>query len=120
MTPPASVLSRTLQSISITKIREIEKQQARYEKAKQDILTKADQFPNDPRKRIAALLQGLNDVYPEPLHDNKVKNIKHWLQQARYDASVPADMLKGWEELLRSKLEVQSRNLDWPTCTLDW
>ncbi|KAK6855779.1 hypothetical protein PG995_007930 [Apiospora arundinis] len=111
MTPPASVLSRTLQSISITKIREIEKQQARYEKAKQDILTKADQFPNDPRKRIAALLQGLNDVYPEPLHDNKVKNIKHWLQQARYDASVPADMLKGWEELLRSKLEVQSRKL---------
>ncbi|KAK8067023.1 hypothetical protein PG997_013770 [Apiospora hydei] len=114
MPPPASVLSRTLQSISITKIREIEKKRARYEESKQEILGKADQFPHDPRKRIAALLQGLNDVYPESLQGNKgnkVKNIKHWLQQARYDASVPAEMFKAWEELLRSKLEVQSRKL---------
>ncbi|KAK8110450.1 reverse transcriptase [Apiospora kogelbergensis] len=111
MTPPASVLSRTLQSISITKIREIEKQRVRYEKSKQDILAKADQFPNDPRKRIAVLLKGLGDVYQEALYDNKVNNIKHWLQQAIYDASVPADMLKGWEELVRSKLQVQSRKL---------
>ncbi|KAK6087808.1 hypothetical protein SCUP234_01447 [Seiridium cupressi] len=111
MAPPASVLSRTLQSISVTKTQEIEKQRARYEECKNGALEQADQFPNDPHKRIARLARGLLDLYPEATHDQKVKNIKYWLQQARYDASVPAEMLHAWEEVLRSKLEVQSRKL---------
>ncbi|KAK9775225.1 putative Reverse transcriptase domain-containing protein [Seiridium cardinale] len=111
MAPPASVLSRTLQSISMTKIQEIEKQRASYEERKNEVLEQADKFLNDPHKRIARLARGLLDLYPEATHDQKVKNIKYWLQQARYDASVPAEMLHSWEEVLRSKLEVQSRKL---------
>ena len=43
--------------------------------------------------------------------DNRVKNIRFWLQQSRYDASVPVEMLDSSERTLRSKLEVQSRKL---------
>ncbi|KAK8001945.1 hypothetical protein PG991_014167 [Apiospora marii] len=111
MAPPVSVLSRTLQSISVTKIREIEKERARYEESKRAVLAKADRFPDDPRGRVATLLHGVWEVCPDLMWVNQVKNIKHWLQQAQYDASVPADMFKTWEELLRSKLEVQSRKL---------
>ncbi|KAH8201197.1 hypothetical protein TruAng_004665 [Truncatella angustata] len=111
MAPPASVLSRTLQSISVTKIHEIEKQRARYEERKNEVLKQADRYPNEPHKRITTLSQGLADLYPEALQDRKVKNIKYWLQQARYDASVPANMIESWEDVLRSKLEVQSRKL---------
>jgi hypothetical protein len=111
MAPPASILSRTLQSISVTKISEIEKQRARYETSKSEVLVKADRYPNDPHKRIQQLSRGLQVLDPEAVHDPQVKNIKHWLQQARYDASVPDEMVRSWEELLRSKLEVQSRRL---------
>lgn len=111
MTPPVSVLSRTLQSISVTKIREIEKERARYEESKRDVVAKAARFPDDPRNRIATLLYGVWEICPDIMWVNQVKNINHWLQQARYDASVPAEMFTTWEELLRSKLEVQSRKL---------
>ncbi|KAK8135361.1 hypothetical protein PG984_003301 [Apiospora sp. TS-2023a] len=111
MAPPVSVLSRTLQSISVTKIREIEKERARYEESKRGVLAKADRFPEDRRNRIATLLYGVWEHCPDVMWVNQVKNINHWLQQARFDASVPAEMFKTWEELLRSKLEVQSRKL---------
>lgn len=111
MAPPTSILSRTLQSISVTKIREIEKQRSRYEERKSEVLAKAAEYPDEPHKRIQKLSNGLQDLYPEVMNDRQVENIKHWLNQARYDASVPAELLRSSEELLRSKLEVQSRRL---------
>ena len=111
MTPPASVLSQTLKSISLTKIREISKQRAKYEQRKDAVLAKAGQHADNPHERIAHLLCGVEDLYPESLSDHKVQNVKFWVQQSRYDASVPPDMLATCEELLRGKLEVQSRRL---------
>ncbi|KAI0600472.1 hypothetical protein F4775DRAFT_546072 [Biscogniauxia sp. FL1348] len=111
MAPPASVLSQTLQSISLTKIREIENQRDKYEFRKNEVLAAAAKHPDDVHKRIAELLRGVADLYPEALGDHKVKNIRCWLQQSKYDPSMPAEILQSSEEVLRSKLEVQSRKL---------
>jgi hypothetical protein len=111
MAPPASVLSQTLQSITLTKIRELENQRDKYEASKNEVLTAAARYPDNRRKRIAKLLRGVNVLYPEALEDNQVRNVQHWLDQSAYDASVPDHMLQSYEDLLRSKLEVQSRRL---------
>ncbi len=111
MTDSAKVLSQTLKSISLTKIRETSKQRAQYEQRKDIVLNEAAVHAGDPHQCIARLLRGVEDLYPEALADPKVKNVKYWVQQSRYDASVPSDMLASCEELLRGKLEVQSRRL---------
>ncbi|MBE3047259.1 hypothetical protein IMZ48_33005 [Candidatus Bathyarchaeota archaeon] len=111
MAAPTSALSQTLKSISLTKIREISKQRAVYEQRKDAVLAEAALHASDPHARIARLYQGVEDLYPSGLSDNGVHNVRYWLQQSRYDASVPAGTLASCEELLRGKLEVQSRRL---------
>ncbi|KAH8891729.1 hypothetical protein GQ53DRAFT_746225 [Thozetella sp. PMI_491] len=111
MNVPTSALSQTLKSISVTKIREITKQREKYEQRKDAVLAKAAQHEHDQPQRIAELLRGIKDLYPEAVYDTKVANVQHWVQQSRYDASVPSGLLKSCEELLRGKLEVQSRRL---------
>ncbi|KAI5921343.1 hypothetical protein F4810DRAFT_678610 [Camillea tinctor] len=111
MAPPASVLSQTLQSISLTKIHEIEKQRDKYEVRKNEVLAAATEHPDNIHKRIIELLQGIVDLYPEAFNDHKVKNIRCWLQQSRHDPSMPVEILQSSEEVLRAKLEVQSRKL---------
>ncbi|KAL2009640.1 hypothetical protein VTN00DRAFT_5447 [Thermoascus crustaceus] len=73
--PTESALSQTLQSITLTKIRELEKQRHAYDTRKNQILA------------------------------------ERWLDQARYDSSIPDHVLRSFEEQLRSKLEIQSRKL---------
>ena len=111
MAAPTSALSQTLKSISLTKIREISKQHAVYEQRKDAVLAEAAQHADDPHRRIARLLRGVKDLYPVSLSDNRVANVQHWVQQSRYDASVPPETLESCEELLRGKLEVQGRRL---------
>ena len=111
MAPPTSILSKTLKSISVTKINEITKQRAKYERRKDAVLTEAAQHADDPHRRIARLLRGVEDLYPAGDGDIKVDNVKFWVQQSKFDASVPPGMLASCEELLRGKLEVQSRRL---------
>lgn len=110
MTAPTSALSQTLKSISLTKIREISKQRAVYEQRKDAVVAEAADA-SDAYARIARLLRGVEDLYPNGLSDNKVSNVRYWLEQSRYDASVPPGTLASCEELLRGKLEVQSRRL---------
>ncbi|GKT89311.1 hypothetical protein Ct61P_07161 [Colletotrichum tofieldiae] len=111
MSHSASILSRTLQSITVTKIRELEKQRAQYESRKSKILEDAERHL-DQGERIGCLLRGVNELYRrEPDGDSGIDNIDSLLAQSRYDASVPARMLQSSEELLRSKLDVQSHKL---------
>ena len=100
-----------MHSISLTKIKEIEKQRDKYEVRKNEVLAAADGCPEDRRKRITQLLRGVEELYPEAVEDNRVSNIRFWLQQSWYDASVPGEILESSEDVLRSKLEVQSRKL---------
>ena len=111
MASAVSALSQTLENITLTKIKELEKQRTKYETRKNEALKVAGQS-DDQRTRITRLLQGVKDLYPGAPDDNAVRNIRHWLDQSKYDVSVPTDLLQAHEELLRSKLEVQSRNLD--------
>lgn len=125
MAHPSSVLSQTMQSISLTKIRELEKQRGRYESRKNEVLSAADKHSDNIRERITQLLRGVKDLCEAELaRDTRVLNIDLWLQQSSYDPSVPPQMLQSYEVLLRSKLEVQSRKLSigylWSRLVTEW
>ncbi|GJC83204.1 hypothetical protein ColLi_06042 [Colletotrichum liriopes] len=111
MSHSTSILSKTLQSITVTKIRELEKQRAQYESRKSKILEDAGRHL-DQGERIGCLLRGVKELYRgENDGDSSIDNIDSLLAQSKYDASVPARMLQSSEELLRSKLDVQSHKL---------
>ncbi|WQF84539.1 hypothetical protein CDEST_09553 [Colletotrichum destructivum] len=112
MSHSASILSKTLQSITVTKIRELEKQRAQYETRKSAVLVDADRHL-DQGERISCLLGGVRDLYRSGKDNNVgvVDNTEMLLAQSRYDPSVPAHMLRSCEGLLRSKLDVQSHKL---------
>lgn len=107
---PVSALSQTLEAITLTKIKELDKQRAKYETQKNKVLETASQS-TDQRTRIRQLLRGVKDLYPGASTENAVNNIRHWLNQSKYDVSVPQELLQAHEETLRSRLEVQSRKL---------
>lgn len=129
----ASALSQTLQSITLTKIRELEKQRHAYETRKAQVLAEADRTGSQ-HDRLALLLAGVNElIYNINVNNNKsapsstdskakaqakaqakdpvIANIQRWLDQARYDSSIPKHVLRSFEDQLRSKLEIQSRKL---------
>ncbi|OLN96267.1 hypothetical protein CCHL11_04489 [Colletotrichum chlorophyti] len=106
----SSILSETLRSITVTKIRELEKQRAQYESRKIKILDAAKEC-NNQQERIGCLLRGVKELYRGREGDASIDNVDGFLAQSRYDASVPSRMLQDAEDLLRSKLEVQSRKL---------
>ncbi|KAI0472230.1 hypothetical protein F4859DRAFT_504899 [Xylaria cf. heliscus] len=125
MAQPSAVLSQTMQSISLTKIRELEKQRDRYESRKNEVLAAAEKHPDSIRERITELLRGVKNLCePELAQDTRVLNIDVWLQQSAYDTSIPLQMLQSYEALLRSKLEVQSRKLGmgqlWSRLVTEW
>ncbi|KAI0406936.1 hypothetical protein F4802DRAFT_60517 [Xylaria palmicola] len=125
MAQSPTVLSQTMQSVSLTKIRELEKQRDRYESQKNEVLAAAEKHPDDIRERITQLLHGVKALCKRELaQDRRILNIDIWLQQSSYDASIPAQMLQSYEALLRSKLEVQSRKLDmahlWSRLATEW
>ncbi|TRX90496.1 hypothetical protein FHL15_008665 [Xylaria flabelliformis] len=125
MAQPSLVLSQTMQSISLTKIRELEKQRDRYESRKNEVLAAAEKHPDNIRERITELLRGVQNLCETELaEDTQVLNVDVWLQQSAYDASIPFQMLQSYEALLRSKLEVQSRKLGighlWSRLVTEW
>ncbi|VUC28068.1 unnamed protein product [Clonostachys rosea] len=108
MAAQSSALSQTLESITLTKIQELEKQRDKYETKKAAILQHAAAY-TDLRSRIGRLIYGVREIYPECASDRDVKNIHHWLNQSMHDVNVPDELLQKYEETLRSKLEVPSR-----------
>ena len=63
----SSVLSRTLQSITTTKVRELEKQRGLYECRKDEVLNAAAEAGEDQVKKVSALLSGLRELDPSSL-----------------------------------------------------
>ncbi|KAK4226987.1 hypothetical protein QBC38DRAFT_209318 [Podospora fimiseda] len=111
MASPKSVLSNTLQSITFSKIRELESRRQSYETRKRSFLDKADAAV-DERGRLACLLQAFGELYPGAQDEHSFKNISRWLAQSQYDASIPLPKLVSFGHQLRAKLDVQSRKLD--------
>jgi len=110
MPPPTSGLSKTLQTLTLTKIREIDKQRNKYEAKKQVILAKANDT-TDPRQLVSHLLSGVKESIPSARTDSELTNIRRLLDQSRFDGSIPLEMLKSFEKQLRTKLENQSCKL---------
>ncbi|MCJ1229281.1 hypothetical protein MMC12_005946 [Toensbergia leucococca] len=112
MSSPSAVLSQTLKSITITKFKELNKQKRGFEVAKAEIVKDIDSAGDDLRSRVSRLLSGVHDLDSSSKHDALYKNITRWLEQSRYDPSIPDSMLEKFEAQLRAKLDVQSRKLD--------
>ncbi|GAB1313113.1 hypothetical protein MFIFM68171_03323 [Madurella fahalii] len=111
MASPKSVLSKTLQSITLSKIRELESRHKSYEDRKREYLDKADAAA-DERDRLACLVDAVRELYPAAAKDPGLTNLERWLAQSRYDASIPMSQLASFNHQLRAKLDIQSRKLD--------
>jgi hypothetical protein len=111
MSAAPTVLSQTLQSITITKIRQLQKQRAAFELSKAECLEKVDNIRHDQRKNIRVLLEAVEELDTSPATKESLSNIKRWLEQSEYDPSIPDEILYTFEEQLRSKLNIQSRRL---------
>lgn len=111
MSSRSSVLSQTLQSTTLIKIRELDKQRASYELRKTDILNAAEKVGEDQRAKVSLLLWGVKELDRASWMDITLSNIRRWLDQSRYDPSIPDAMLQTFEKQLRSKLEIQSQRL---------
>ncbi|KAK4154142.1 hypothetical protein C8A00DRAFT_43060 [Chaetomidium leptoderma] len=111
MATPKSVLSTTLQSITRSKIRELESRHKSYEARKREYVAKADAAA-DERARLACLLEAVRELYPAASKDISLDNIQRWLDQSRYDASITVPRLASFDHQLRARLDIQSRKLD--------
>lgn len=111
MASPTSVLSKTLQGITLTKIRELESRRNSYETRKRSFLDKAN-ASTDKRDRLASLIEAFKELYPGAAKDGALANTERWLTQSRYDASIPASKLASFDQQIRAKLDIQSRKLD--------
>ncbi|OOQ82230.1 hypothetical protein PEBR_39790 [Penicillium brasilianum] len=104
-------LSRTLQSLTRSKIHELEKHRSTYETRKAETLATAAKCPT-LRDRVAQLLVGTKKLSPGAESDNEITNIEHWVDQARFDSTIPPDKLEGFETHLRDRLDAYSRKLN--------
>ncbi|RDW94264.1 hypothetical protein BP5796_00027 [Coleophoma crateriformis] len=107
-----AALSQTLKSITILKLKELEKQRRAYELRKAETLRYANLPDVDQRQRVYHLLLAVEQLDPAPASDIDLCNIRRWLDQSNFDTSVPDTMVDEFERQLRSQLDIQTRRLD--------
>jgi hypothetical protein len=112
MSSSTAALSRTLKNITLTKIRELEKQRKTYAQSKNAVLEAVKKVNDDPRAKIAVLLKGVEKLNPSSSSEVDLSNIRRWLEQSHFDSAIPDSMLNQFEAQLRSQLHVQTRRLD--------
>ncbi|KAI9367344.1 hypothetical protein BJX61DRAFT_547574 [Aspergillus egyptiacus] len=110
MAPPISALSQTLESLTLSKIRELEKQRSSYEERKARILALAEEQPS-LFSRICVILKGTKAIHPSASKDATVANIQRWMAQHCFDSAVTEGMLRDYERELLSRLDAHSRKL---------
>ena len=109
----SSELSNTLKSITITKIRELEKQRSSYNARKHAILTDVGESGESVSvEQLLKLYEGIKNLPDTPSPDVELYNASCLLGQARFDPSVSQDQLKVIDANLRARLDVGSRKLD--------
>ena len=109
MSSSPSILSQTLQSITVTKIRELEKQRQSFESAKNEALEEAGKETSNVRKRVLGLHNRVAKL--EILSPSELENMRRWIDQAEFDPSIGDTALFKFEDALRSRLEIESRKL---------
>jgi hypothetical protein len=119
MSGDASFLSQTLQSITATKTRELNKSRKKFESRKTKILESAT-VTHDDRARLDILLAGLRDLsstkksvsYVDNDRNNALENLSRYLEQSRFDPSLSKETLVQFESSLRQKLEQENERFD--------
>lgn len=109
MASSASILSRTLQSITVTKIKELEKQRHAYEKSKSEALDEAQGEAKDVRKRVSRLHDRVTKL--DVWSPDELRNMRGWIDQAEYDPSIGDAALSQFEAVLKSRLDMESKKL---------
>ncbi|KAG6997770.1 hypothetical protein G7Y79_00038g075290 [Physcia stellaris] len=127
MSSSAGILSQTLQSITNTKISELRQQRESFATLKSKLLASVDNVA-EPEARVRLLLAEIAGCTPESgknLEDFEdtdlngstgnlsLKNIRRFLDQSRYDPSVPQSLVNEWEQELRLLLDQRTRKLDY-------
>jgi hypothetical protein len=105
------ILSQTLHSITSIKLSQLHKQKRDYESAKSSLLDEAMCEANN-KKRAKILIEGVEDLPTmTPVDDSpmiSLENLKLFVDQARYDPSIPDSFLGTYENALRNELDMQS------------
>ena len=127
MSSSAGILSQTLQSITNTKISELRQQRETFATLKSKLLASVNNVA-EPEAHVRLLLTEIAGCTPEngkklenfedsDLYGNignlSLKNIRRFLDQSHYDASVPDSLLKEWEQELRLLLDQRTHKLDY-------
>ena len=112
MSSSTAALSRTLKSITITKIAELEKQRKSFAACKHALLEAAEQAEPNKRQKVLGLLKGVEGLDLPSSSDVSLLNMKRWLGQSYFDDSIPEEMLQSFDKQLRCQLDVQTRRLD--------
>lgn len=105
-----TALSQTIRSLTLSKIRELKKLRDAYESRKTEIFNVAQNCA-ERHGRLNHLLDGAKELYPGASRDVTIRHIERWLDQAKYDSSIPSEMLQGFEKTLMAKLDAHSRKL---------
>ncbi|KAL2375415.1 hypothetical protein RJ035_000347 [Blastomyces gilchristii] len=110
---PSSILSQTLQSITVTKVQELGTKRQTYQQHKDKILANVESAGENSRERVTRLHDGMKELDIWSDADlRQLSQIQHWVHQSAYDPSVNEDMLHKFEQQLRAKLEAESRKLN--------
>lgn len=121
MTSSGSVYSQTLQEITTTKLQELSKKRASFEKLKNAAITDSDAKDN-PIDMLVALADGTRACFGVRLSEDKVvrgssqnsrletdlRNLNRFIDQARFDPSLSTRIIHQWRHTLLNHLEVQS------------
>ena len=138
MSSSSGIFSETLQSITTTKLNELSKKRKVFEDQKESLLSTADLEP-DQKKRLRVLVDGIKQSFAvktatrkrtdrsagtgriirgstnDPRLEVMLKNLEHFLEQARYDPSVSPKLLQDWDSALVRRLNVQSLKYQYAT-----
>ena len=107
-------MSDTLQSITDTKIGELEKRRYTYAASKDKTLKSLEDKAVNVRDRLSILIKEVanSSDWKEPSTKDELHNIARWVEQSTFDPSTPESKLLVYEKLLRSRLDRGSRLLD--------
>lgn len=112
MASSSSVVSQTLQTVTNIKIRELDKQRQSYKNRKAQIIEGANN-QEDVLERVSYLFKEIRQPRErDPLIYSNELNIGRWLEQSKFDPSIPEAKLLDYEEQLRNALDIGERKLD--------
>jgi hypothetical protein len=112
----SDILSRTLQSITSTKLSEISKQSAIFKESKKNVLDLSSS-EGEAREKIQILLDNAQilSTNPDKLTHQAHFNVDRFNLQAKFDPSVSQDQLNKWIKGLRDELDVRSLRYEYAT-----